>query len=108
MLAVIDALEPGASVTIAELARCADVHRSFLYRHQDLYEQAVLKRIDEATAERDRLRMVVGELREALTYIAEGDDLADANPAAFGGAAYRRKRHQAQMALDLLAVSGGD
>jgi hypothetical protein len=64
VLAVIDGFAADSQpLPIAELARRANVHRSFLYRHPDLYELAVAtplrKQITKLEDERDRLQQLV-------------------------------------------------
>jgi hypothetical protein len=99
--AVVDADDGWASV-VMQIMRTIDGGRR---TWSDPVGKQVTAAVAEVVAERDRLRAVVAEAREALTYIEQRDELADENPAAFGGAAYRRKRDQARMALDLLDVS---
>lgn len=80
VLAIVDGLAADSRpLPIAELARRANVHRSFLYRHPDLYELAVAtplrKELAELEAERDRLRAVVeaddGPVAKTMEYLGQ-------------------------------------
>lgn len=69
VLAIIEGLAAGPMpMPITELARRANVHRSFLYRHPDLYGLAVAtplhKQLAELEDERDRLQAVVDLVKE--------------------------------------------
>lgn len=74
VLCAIAELPDGTRCTIAELARRSEVHRSFLYRHEELLEalfsHLTSERVRDLLAERDRLRTVVDAVRayvEAMT-----------------------------------------